>query len=160
MAQHPQLRRNELELLADLLADALKRSAILTANLLLVRQVVEDLDAGDPVRKRFAAPLLARVGFDEDRAVCLLSGIRLAKRRLGFIEQPDLRVVGLFTLPTKSLVLEQADVLAKRSELFGLCVDQRHLLVELMQLRVDLFLLTECQLAERFEIVGKIDRID
>jgi hypothetical protein len=61
-------------------------------------------------------------------------------------------------------VLEQPDVLAKRSELLGLCVDQRRLLVELMQLSVDLFLLTKRELTECFEIVGKIvgkiDRID
>jgi hypothetical protein len=100
------------------------------------------------------------VGFDEDRVVCLLLSIPLVGRGLCFVEQTDLLVADLLALPTEASVLEQTDVLAKGSELLGLGNDQRRLLVELMQLCVDLLLLTKREFAERLGVVGKLDGSD
>ena len=103
MAQHPELGGDELELLRDLLADAFERGAILAADLLFIRQVVEDLDARDPFRQRLAAPLPARVCLNEDGGVFFVAGV--FGRALGFVEQTDLLVRALLALLTKALVL-------------------------------------------------------
>jgi hypothetical protein len=158
VAQHPQLGGNELELLGDLLADALERGAVLRTDLLLVRQVVEDLDAGNPVRQRLASPLLAPVRFDEDGGVFLFAGV--LGRALGLVEQADLLVAALLALPTEAMVLEQADVLTQCPKLTGQCIDERLLLVEQLGLHVKLVLLSKRELTECFGIVGKLDRSD
>ena len=140
MAQRPQLRRDELELLGDLLADALERGPVLRAALLGFREIVEDLDAGNPIREWLAAALSARVRRHRGLfGSFVLVGTVFSE--LGFIEQPHLLVRALLAPAPEAMLLEQADVLAEDPKLIGLRVDQ--------------LMLPKRIVAKRFEVAGK-----
>ena len=66
-AGSPGLGRAEIQLLGDLLADALERRAVARADLLSLGQIVNDLDPGQIGSELLAAALRPLMGRDRDR---------------------------------------------------------------------------------------------
>ena len=121
VAQHLDHGGNDFELLRGLSPDLLQAVAVVGADFLFFREVVEDLDARDLRRDRSSSALTARVGGDRDRLVGFdlfrVEGIRCALR---FVEEAELARVALLAAAAEALVLEQADVLFEERDAFGL----------------------------------------
>src|SRR5207248_427973 len=113
--QHPHLRGLVIELLGDLLTDALERRAVLRTDLLVIGEIVNHLDPGQVRREGLAAALLALVGRDQDPLGGRLRGVR---ERLGLVEEAALigrrlRGGGLLRGAAEELRLEPAVLFLK-----------------------------------------------
>ena len=96
MADHPQLRRDDIDLLRNHLVDLGEYLAIVWTVTLVFWNLVDDLDPGPAFWQRFAATFLATVSGDSHRLTraCLSAVITLEGRvNFGFIEQADLVLV-------------------------------------------------------------------
>ena len=124
MTDHLDLGRNDVQLLADLFPDAAKRSS---AGTLFLRfgNVVDDLDAWQVIRQRFAAGFSPIVGANRDRLRRLAYFLRCFP--LGLIKEPLLPAIfrngALFGFSAEDLVSQQpnmffqvTDLLLERSD--------------------------------------------
>ena len=110
VAQHPHLRRDDVELLAHHLAEALELDGVMRAGALRLRQPMHDVDARQIRRQRRALGASASVSRD--------LGVRRAFRflvllsaRLGLVEQPQLPVGHLLRRGGEALGKEQPHLL-------------------------------------------------
>jgi hypothetical protein len=125
---HLQDRREEVEPLRDLLPAAHPRvRGVVGAGLLGVAEIVDSLDAGQPIPEGPPAPLATLVGEDVDLFLALVS-LRLVAPRLGLVEKPQRIDRRLLALRRETLGAQQAEGLFKKLDATRLLVDQRRLI--------------------------------
>ena len=89
VAQHPHLRRHDVELLADHLGEAFKLDPVMRAGAFGLRELMFDVDPLQGLGQRGAHRARAPMGRDLGAGVGL--GL-LGRARLGLVEQPELCV--------------------------------------------------------------------
>ena len=109
VAQHLHFGRNDVELLADHLAEALELDGVMRAGAFRLRQPMHDVDARQIRRQRGALGAPASVG--RDLGVRRALGFLLLSARLGLVEQPQLPVGHLLRRGGKAPGKEQPHLL-------------------------------------------------
>jgi len=152
-----------LQLIATDLDEAMAR--VVPAGLLLVGKIVEDLFAGQEIRKRSpSAPLASRVGGDLDGGLGLFLLVPLGiTQDLGLVEQTHLVGHGPLAARTEALALQQADVLAELADLLAVLGDRLLVLqdffVALRSLLIKSSDLTLLQKHQRPQILDRVREI-